>query len=317
MNVDNLAIGVDIGGTKIAFAVVDKSGHTLAEHRIPTIPEEGFSAVIDRIVEGIHHVTEQINRPIQGIGVGSPGLVNPVTGTCHHAVNLGWKDVPLRDELRRHLRLDIPIFVQRDTNAGTVGEWIFGAGRGEQNFAYVAIGTGLGLGAVSDEGLLLGSAFLAMEFGHVSLDPRGRRCTCGTRGCGEIYVSGVGLLAGYQEHRQDYPESALAKKANVTVNDIVAALQAGDPLAVAIGEEAADKLASVVACCVGTVDPGLFVIGGGLGLALYDWLLPRLEKVVRERTLPVTHDHLRFARSQVTSSAAGAAALVWLDQKVS
>jgi transcriptional regulator of PTS gene len=156
-----------------------------------------------------------------------------------------------------------------------------------------------------------------MEFGHVSLDPHGRRCNCGTRGGGEIYVSGVGLLAGYQEHRRQYPESRLAQIANVTVNDIVNALHMGDPLACVIGEDAADKLASVVACCVGTVDPGLFVIGGGLGLALYDWLLPRLEKDVRERTLPVTHDHLRFARSQVTSSAAGAAALVWLDQSAS
>lgn len=314
MSADNLALGVDIGGTKIAFAVVDQAGRILAEHRIPTAPEQGAPAVIDRVADGIYHIMATINQPIQGIGVGSPGLVNPVTGTCHHAVNLGWKKVALRAELQRRLRHDIPIFVQRDTNAGTVGEWIFGAGRGERNFAYVAIGTGLGLGAVSDGTLLLGSAFLAMEFGHVSLDPNGRRCTCGIRGCGEIYVSGVGLLAGYQEHRQDYPESGLAQRTTVTVNDIVDALRAGDPLAVVIGEEAADKLASVVACCVGIVDPGLFVIGGGLGLALYDWLLPRLERDVRERTLPVTHDHLRFLCSQVTSSAAGAAALVWLNQ---
>jgi glucokinase len=308
----NLALGVDIGGTKIAFAAVDQQGHILAEHRIPTVPEQGVAAVLDRVADGIQHTLSQNNQPVQGIGVGSPGLVNPVTGICQQAVNLGWKEVPLRDELRSRLRLNVPVFVQRDTNAGTVGEWIFGAARGEQNFAYVAIGTGLGLGAVNDGKLLLGSALMAMEFGHVSLDPRGRRCTCGIRGCGEIYISGMGLMAGYHEHKPAHPQSCLAKIADVTVNDIVDALHAGDPLAGVIGEEAADKLASVIACCVGTIDPGLFVIGG-LGLVLYDWLLPRLEKQVRERTLPVTHNHLRFARSQVTSSAAGAAALVWLD----
>lgn len=311
MNAAGLALGVDIGGTKIAFALVDREGRVLAEHRIPTMPAEGVRAVLDRTAAGVQHILSDANRDIIGIGMGSPGLVNPVTGVCHHAVNLGWTDVPLRDELRRRLTLDLPVFVQRDTNAGTVGEWVFGAGRGESHFAYIAVGTGLGLGAVIDNRLLLGSGFLAMEFGHVSLDPRGRLCTCGTRGCGEIYVSGVGLMAGYHEHRREYPDSPLALQAEVTVNDIVDGIFAGDTLAMQIGEDAADKLASVVACCMGTVDPGLFVIGGGLGLALYDWLLPRLESLVRARTLPVAHAHLRFARSQVISSAAGAAALVW------
>jgi glucokinase len=261
MSTDALALGVDIGGTKIAFAAANREGRILTEHRIPTAPEQGVSAVLDRVAGGIQHILSQINRPVQGIGVGSPGLVNPVTGTCQHAVNLGWKHVALRDELQQRLQIDVPIFVQRDTNAGTVGEWIFGAARGEQNFVYIGIGTGLGLGAVSDNKLLLGSAFMAMEFGHISLDPRGRRCTCGIRGCGEIYVSGMGLMAGYQEHRQEYPESRLARQTNATVNDIVSALHQGDPLARVIGEEAADKLASVIACCVGTIDPGRFVIG--------------------------------------------------------
>lgn len=311
MNPTGLALGVDIGGTKIAFALVDHEGRTLVEHRIPTMPAEGDSTIIDRVAAGVQHLMSRASQKIAGVGVGSPGLVNPVTGICHHSVNLNWTDVPLRDELRRRLTLDVPVFVQRDTNAGTVGEWVFGAARGEPNFAYIAMGTGLGLGAVIDNRLLLGSGFMAMEFGHVSLDPNGRLCTCGTRGCGEIYASGVGLMAGYREHRHEHPRSPLALKADVTASDIVDGIFAGDSLAVQIGEEAADKLASVVACCNGTVDPGLFVIGGGLGLALYDWLLPRLENQVRARTLPVAHAHLRFARSQVMSSAAGAAALVW------
>ncbi|MBI5667857.1 MAG: ROK family protein [Chloroflexi bacterium] len=311
MTASDLALGIDIGGTKIAFALVNRAGRVLAENRIPTQPADGVRVTFDRIAGAARHLLEQAAQPFAGIGVGSPGIINPVTGVCQHAVNLGWADVPIRDELQRRLPLDVPILVHHDTNAGTVGEWVFGAARQEANFVYLAIGTGLGMGAVSDNRLLLGRGFTAMEFGHVSLDPNGRLCTCGTRGCGEIYISGVGLLAGYREHAPRFPDSSLAQQGNVTVNDIVTALYAGDPLALAIGEEAADKLTAITAYCVGTLSPGLFVIGGGLGLALYDWLLPRLESGVRARTLPGTHAQLRFARSQVTASAAGAAALVW------
>jgi glucokinase len=131
------------------------------------------------------------------------------------------------------------------------------------------------------------------------------------RGCAEAYVSGVGLLAGFEEHLADYPHSLLAQKPTVTVNDILDTALLGDPLAARLIDEAVDKLAAVMACCVGVIDPGLFVIGGGLGLALYDHIQSRLEKAVRARTLPVTRDHFRMTRSQVTSSAVGAAALVW------
>lgn len=307
----SLALGVDIGGTKIAFALVDRSGHVHVEHRIPTLPAEGVSAVFDRMADGARTVLRQADQPVVGIGVGSPGIINPVSGVCQHSVNLGWTDVPIRDELRRRLALDVPVVVHHDTNAGAVGEWVFGAARGEAHFVYLAIGTGLGMGAVIENRLLLGRNFMAMEFGHVSLDPNGRLCPCGTRGCGEMYISGVGLLAGFRDHAPHFPDSPLAHQPDTTVNDIVAALYAGDPLALAIGNEAADKLTAISAYCAGILSPGLFIIGGGLGLALYDWLLPRLEDGVRTRTLPGTHDHLRFARSQVTASAAGAAALVW------
>lgn len=313
MSADTLALGVDIGGTKIAFALVSRRGDVLAEHRLPTLASEGAAAVLDRIAEGIHHLAGQSPQPVAGIGVGCPGLVNPITGVCHHAVNLNWWDVPLRDEIQRRLALDVPVAVHRDTNAGTIGEWIFGAAQGERSFAYAAIGTGMGMGAVTDGRLLLGSGFLAMEFGHTVFNPQGRLCQCGQRGCGEAYISGTGLLAGYREHLPDYPQSRLSAAANVTVNDILAAGFAGDPLAVAIMEEAADYLALMLACCVGTIDPGLFIIGGGLGLALYDWMLPRLTDSIRTRLLPVAHDHVRIARSRVTSSAVGAAALVWLE----
>lgn len=313
MNAVRLAVGVDIGGTKIAFALVSREGDVLAENRLPTLPKEGAPAVLDRIAAGIRDLLAQAGRPVDGIGIGCPGYVNPHTGICHRAVNLDWTDVPLRDDLLRRLALDLPVAVHRDTNAGAVGEWMFGAGRGQSDFVYAAIGTGMGFGAVTGGRLLLGRGFQAMEFGHVSFDPHGRLCRCGLRGCAEAYVSGVGLLAGYHEHRADFPASPLALMADVTAGDILFAAGRGDALALCLLDEASDRLAAALACCVGMTDPGLFIIGGGLGLALYDRLMPGLEERVRARTLPVTHGHLRFARSQVTSSAAGAAALVWMN----
>ncbi|NWG15251.1 MAG: ROK family protein [Chloroflexi bacterium] len=313
MNAAPLSLGVDIGGTKIALGLVDREGQVQVERRLPTLPETGAPAILDRIAQGIRDLLVQADRPVDGIGVGCPGYVNPHTGVCHRAVNLDWTDVPVRDELLRRLALDLPVAVHRDTSAGAVGEWMFGAGRGQRDFVYVAIGTGIGFGAVMDGRLLLGRGFQAMEFGHVSFDPQGRPCRCGLRGCAEAYASGVGLLAGFHEHRADFPSSALASIVAPTVSDILDAAGMGDALARSLLDEATGKLAAALACCVGVIDPGLFIVGGGLGLAFYDYLLPGLEEQVRARTLPVTHGHLRFARSQVTSSAAGAGALVWMD----
>lgn len=307
-----LALGVDIGGTKIAFALVSRQGEVVAERRLPTLPAEGPEAVMDRVAQGIHHLLAQTQEPVAGIGIGCPGHLNPQTGVIHGATNLFWVNVALKDGIVARLGRDLPVWVFKDANAGALGEMYFGAARGARHFAYITLGTGLGGGAVVDGRLVEGHEFVAMEIGHMPFAQTGRLCGCGMYGCPEMYASGVGLLAGVREHLPQYPGSALADPgAALTTDAILQAARNGDPLALAVMDEAAWWLASVMICLMGILNPALFVIGGGLGTAAADFLIPGARAALRKRIIPLVHTEVPIVQSQVTSSAVGAACRVW------
>lgn len=305
----SLALGVDIGGTKIAFVALDAQGTVHAQHQTPALPAEGAVALLDRIAAGCQHLLGQVTQPVAGIGIGCPGHVDPVSGIVRTAVNLGWVEVALRAEIERRIP-GLPIWLHKDANAAALGELYYGAAHDCDNFVYLAIGTGLGAGAVANGQLITGDNAFANELGHVSLDPDGRLCACGQRGCIEMYISGIGLRAGLREHRADFPDSHLTDAESDTT-DLLAAARAGDPLALAVIDEAGRWLGAVMAISAAVLNPALFVIGGGLGHAAADLLFARAEHELTRRVLPPTRDRLRIVRSQVTNSAVGAASLVW------
>ncbi len=308
---DRLAVGVDLGGTKIAFVLIDEQGSVLANYHLPTGVPEGPAAVLDRIAQGIRFLLEKAGQPVAGIGMGSPGHLNPVAGVVHNAVNLAWRDVPLCAEVRQRLGIDLPIWLQKDTNAAVLGEMYYGAARGFKDIVLVAVGTGLGVGVVVDGHLLMGTTNYATDVGHLSLDPAGRQCSCGLRGCTEMYVSGKGLLAGVREHRAEYPHSPLARSAEPSTAEILQAARTGDPLARVVLDEAADWLAKIFICCGVILNPALIVVGGGLGLAAADLLMERAEREFRRNVQPDISNNVRIVQSQITVSAVGAACLVW------
>lgn len=300
-----VAIGVDLGGTKIAFAAVDRNGAILAAHTAPTLAPEGADAVIGRIAAGIERLAADFH--VAGIGIGAPGPV--VNGIALNAVNLGWQGVPLVENVRAKITLDAPIWAQNDVNAGAVAEMVFGAARGLTDFVYLAVGTGLGGGAVANGRLINGALGFAMEVGHASVDPNGRLCSCGNHGCVEMYCSGKGLLAGVREHLPEFPESLLSYESAVPA--IIAAVRAGDPLALRVLAEAADALGTTLAWCVLMLNPALIVIGGGLGIAAYDLLAEPARAAMTARMIPDLAPLVQIAPSRIESSALGAAALVW------
>lgn len=304
-----IAIGVDLGGTKIAFAAVDRAGNILATHTEPTLSAEGADAVIGRIVRGIEQVRQDF--PVAGVGIGAPGPV--VDGVSLNAVNLGWRDLPLVEQVRARLGAEVvPVWAENDVNAGAIGELVFGAARGARDFVYLAVGTGLGGGAVAAGRLINGAHGFAMEVGHMSIDPHGRLCNCGNHGCVEMYCSGKGLLAGAQAHLRAYPQSVLARSGDaITTRAILEAARAGDALALRVIDEAADALGQTMAWSVMVLNPALLVIGGGLGIAAADLLSGRAEAAMHARLMPDLAGRFPVVRSQVESSALGAAALVW------
>lgn len=305
---EKIAIGVDVGGTKIAFTAADKNGQVLTEFTDRTNAREDAMTVIGRIADGIERVVREAGQPIAGIGVACPGPVDPKTGVAINAVNLGWKNVPLREALSARLKIDAPIWLQNDVKAAALGEMVFGTARGANDFVYLAIGTGLGGAAVANGQVVNGVNGWAMEVGHMSLNPKGRPCTCGNFGCAEMYVSGKGFLAGAADHMLSKPEY---RDSTITTHRVLELAKRGDTPARAVADEAADALGVVMAWCAVMINPALIVIGGGLGAAAYDLLIPGATLALRVRVVPEVYNALRIVKAGVQTSALGPAALVW------
>jgi glucokinase len=308
---ERLAVGVDVGGTKIAFALVNETGQILNAYDIPTQPEDGADRVIDRIADGIRALLDRAKNTVVGIGVGSPGYIELGKGIVRNAVNLYWTDVALVEELYQRLGRDLPIWLHKDANAAALGEMYFGAAQGYRDFVYIAIGTGLGGAAVMNGEILTGANEYAMEIGHLSLDANGRLCNCGLRGCPEIYIAKMGLLAGAKEYLSDYPHSSLAAASELSTQHIIDAARVHDPLARRVMEEAGEWLCKVLITSAAMFNPALFVIAGGLGHAAPDFFIEHARRELPQRTVYFTHEKLQIVESKLMSSAVGAACLVW------
>jgi len=308
-----LAIGVDLGATKIAAALVSRQGQVLAEERLATTPEQDVDAILTNLATVIDKLLAQAPQPVAGIGIGTPGQVDPESGTVRNAVNLGWwGQVALAARLQERLPADLPIYLLKDANAEVLGEAYFGAGQGCKNLVYIGIGSGLGGGALVNGQLVVGDTFSASEIGHLSLDPAGRKCNCGLQGCAETVVSGPGMVAIAQDFlAQGRYSTTLPRSQALTPDTIVAAAQNGDPLAEAVLAQLARWLGTVLAAYVSILNPARIVIGGGVGRAAFDLLLPVLKIELQQRALALGHQQLQIVPSRLVSSAVGAACLVW------
>jgi len=306
---ERVRVGVDIGGTKVAFALVDEAGTVLARQRIPTAVEENTSVVLDRIAQGIRDIAAQAPAELTHVGVGCPGYVDMRSGLVRNSVNLNWREVPLRHELQQRLPAHYAVQVTNDVNAQLLGEVHFGAARGKRDVAYISIGTGLGGAALVNGELLYGGHFASMEIGHIPLDAAGRACTCGQVGCAEMYVSGIGLMNAYHLHRSQFADSPLAAQSSVTTVDILNAMQQSDPLGDCIRVEVIDWLVRTLVICDRTLNPEMMVIGGGLGDALLPHIIDDLHTAYLKTMLPNSCPVAAIVPSQLHDTAVGASQL--------
>ncbi len=314
-----LAIGIDLGATKVAGALVNEQGQTLAEARALTHAKAGVEPVLGRIAEVVAQLLAQApnNEPVMGVGIGTPGLVDGTAGIVRNAVNLGWTEVPLAEQVAAAIASEtgdtLPVWVENDANSQAVGEFIFGAGRGLESFALVAIGTGLGSGIIANRQLVAGATYTAAELGHLSFDPdQGRLCACGLHGCVETMVSGPGLVKTTYELMTKNQNRSLPTE--FQAEEVVAAARKGDALALAALGETARWLGMALAAYVALLNPTAIIIGGGLGQSAFDLLIPAARTELARRVLPQSHERLQIIPAQVISSAVGAAALVWQNQ---
>jgi glucokinase len=261
-----LAIGVDIGGTKVAAGVVDGAGRILARARRLT-PSGDPHAVEATIVEVVKEL--RAGHDAVAVGIGAAGFVDAARARVMFSPHLAWRDEALKDGVA--LSLGLPVVVENDANAAAWAEWRFGAGRGEDDLVCVTLGTGIGGGIIGDGRIWRGRGGMAGEFGHMVVVPGGHRCECGNRGCLEQYASGnvLGRQARDLARTGSPVALPLLERVGGDVDALVGpvlteAARDGDPYAVELFEDVGRWLGIGLANLAAALDPGLFVIGGGV-----------------------------------------------------
>ncbi len=265
----SLAIGIDVGGTKIAGGVVDAEGHILAEARVESPATDAV-----RIEDTIVSLTERLrgDHVVDTVGVGMAGYVDAQRSRVMFTPNLALRDVPLRRNLES--RLGLPVVVENDANAAAWAEFAFGAGADVDDLLLLTIGTGVGGGIVLGGRLLRGAFGIAAEVGHLRMVPGGHACGCGNRGCLEQYASGSALVRNARQRAiGGAPETrALVDRAGgdasaITGPMVTASAQAGDPFSVELLAELGRWLGEGIAALATVLDPAVTVIGGGVSQA--------------------------------------------------
>ncbi len=302
---DRTIVGVDLGGTQIRVVLAKADGELLSRQRMQTRPEEGVQAVIDRIIHGVRAVIAQGSSPPQGIGIGSPGPLDPHNGIILAAPNLGWENVPLKDILEE--RLSLPVVVGNDANAAALAEWQFGAGMGARDLVYMTISTGIGGGIVSGGRLLLGRDGMAGEIGHTSVEACGRRCKCGNVGCVEAYASGPAIAAQAVEAIRGGRVSRITSFVHddldgITPKVVARAARTGDTLARELLESAAFYIGVALVNVIHTLAPEIILLGGGVAES-GDLPLDTIRKTVQERTIACMAKNVRIERAALGGDA--------------
>jgi glucokinase len=269
-----LAIGIDIGGTKVAGGVVDADGNITHRARRDTPHRSKSPAVVeDTILEVIAELMQIVgSETIAAVGIGAAGFVAADRATVVFAPHLSWRHEPLQEALQK--RVAVPIFVDNDANAAVWAEWKFGAARGETHVVMVTLGTGIGGGMLINGHVQRGRFGIAGEFGHMQVVPGGHRCECGNRGCWEQYASGNALVrearslvSANSPIANDLLERVEGHPSNLTGPLITQAARDGDPTARELLAEIGNWLGVGMANLAAAFDPGTFVIGGGVSAA--------------------------------------------------
>ena len=318
-NSGNLAVGVDIGGTKVAVGLVNSRGQIRHAARAPMAArgdaEQGFRAVL-HAVDGV--MPQARAAGVRAIGVCTPGWVEGETGVLLAATNLPcWRNFPLARRIERHYGL--PTRLTNDASAAALAEAKWGAGARHESIFYVSLGTGIGTAMVRDGEIYHGRAGGACEGGHMTVNFSGPLCGCGKRGCIEMYASGTAisrrarsLLGSAQNKHSRILKLAGGKISEVTAETVSKAARAGDKLAIQVLQEASDHLAIWLGNIIDLLEPEVIIVGGGIGRLMTSFRA-RMRRTLETwainpgaRRVPILN-----ARYGAQSALAGAAAL-WL-----
>jgi len=294
-------IGIDVGGTDLKGSVSDSTGAELLRLQRPTPVGDGVPAVVTAIVDLVQELRSRTGpaTPVRGVGLIFPGVVEAAAGMARYSVNIGWRDLPLRDLVSE--RVGLPVAIDHDVRAGGLAELTLGAARGAREALFVPIGTGIAGAVISGGVVVTGARQMAGEIGHIPVCPDGELCACGQRGCTETYASASALPRRY---------AAAAAAQPLRAEDVLALAAAGDPLARTVFDEALTALGRALVTYTMLMDPSVIVIGGGMvraGSALLDPLAEAVQRGLVWRDAPA----IVAARFGSDAGRVGAALVGW------
>lgn len=305
-------LGVDIGATHVSVALTNLRGRVLAwrEQSRPVRTDPEYSrALVAQLCDECVIEWGRGRKRLLGVGVAVPSPVNPrYPDRVSEVVLPAWRGQVGLEDL--HLRYGVPVLIDNDANLGALGEGWWGAGRNMRDFTYIKVATGIGAGIILDGEIYRGSTGVAGEIGHLAIDPNGKPCVCGLRGCLATFIGTRALLERAQELRSTYRETALPEE-GLSIFALEDAALDGDPLAMQVVREAAEHLGIAIAGLLNLVNPAMVILGGSLTRG-GDLLLDPLREVVRNRTLvtSVVATEIRIGDLGPRAVALGAATLV-------
>ena len=316
--VQDLVIGIDIGGQTTKCGIVDARGTVLSQTVIRSDNHTDVTAFIAELAEALNHIIAEAKAEgqIRGIGVGAPNG-NYYTGTIEGAVNLVWggtKTIPFAKMLSEQMN-GIPVSLTNDANAAAMGEMTYGAARGMKNFIMITLGTGVGSGIVIDGNVVYGHDGFAGELGHTcAVRHNGRQCNCGKTGCLEAYTSAIGVARTAREWLEMCDEpSVLRSLDKITSKDVYEAAKEGDKLALKIFDFTGRILGESFADFIAFSAPEAIVLFGGLARSK-EFLIEPIQKAMDENVLALWKGKVKLVFSQLKESDAailGASALAW------
>ena len=313
-----LAIGIDLGGTLLRIALIERSGAVLWRKRIPTEGRESRDSLLRRMDALLEEAADEAApRPVQGVGLALAGPVDPETGVMYappHLPSLDGFSLKSYWESKHPW----PVYVGNDATLAALGELRFGLGAGAKTLVYLTISTGVGGGVVTDGKLFTGAYGMAGELGHICVDPHGPPCGCGGQGCLEALASGTAIAANAVRRLQFGQASALTEMAGgdlsrITSETVFLAASRNDMLAVGVVQEAALALGCGLVTILHSFNPDRIVVGGGVS---QEW--ERLRPIVESYVDAHVMDHVKKLGFTISVSPLGddagllgAAALVW------
>ncbi|MFA5389685.1 MAG: ROK family protein [Candidatus Omnitrophota bacterium] len=281
------AIGIDLGATFIKIGLVDGRGKVYFKRKTGTPADPGKALLINSIVTSVKDMLKRSPGKISGVGIGVPGPVDSRKGIVHYFPNIkGWKETPLKAILQKKLGMRVEL--DNDVNAMTLGEFVFGAGKGCDNLVCVTLGTGVGGGIIINRKLYRGGSMCAGEIGHIPINETGPLCNCGGIACLERYIGNRYIL--------ERAKGAFGK--DITLERVSALAGSGNKKAIAIWTDVAEKLGTALTGVVNLLNPDKIVIGGGVSRA-GRFILAPLRREIKERAMKDQARHVKIVSAKL------------------